>query len=247
MCPRCALILCLLGLSQASQFPPSKPCFAIELQFGRLAAWPEAESGMSNAVLSSFVGAIADDRPMATLWADLRDRNALVGFDFYDERGDEEALEALDAVCRFGAEVGDIDWTAAYVGRSPLSREWLRAHAVSPLDLARVVAAPPGTIRDVFEGRQHVDEAIVVELAARFDSTPLEAVEPIRGRHVREIDRPHRKGDVVAIATRRDVDEATARVMIWEQALAAARADETDPGIQAAKVDDAIRALLDRN
>jgi hypothetical protein len=231
----------------ATEPEPSAPCFRPKADWlhTELYAWPEAEAGVSKALLSRRLGPCLDDRAMRQIHGAVFDGEALTEIELAPERDDPVAEDALASVCQFVGELSDIEWTAPAVGRSPIDTIWAEEHEVTPRLLFEAWGGPEPVARELASGRRMVPERLLNWLVQQFEVTETEPLGWISGPHVDALDDPERKAKVLSLARQRDTGEAEVRALAWEYAQRAARQGGGPRAKQAeAQVDQALDDLL---
>ena len=158
----------------------------------------------------------------------------------------EEALDALDQACLYAWDLGAWVWPSAEQGAGVLDEEILSASGVDAERLGKDLSLRCGTARLMFEGnlipdldqlRTLADQGVDVDSVLR----------PPSGSEVEALTDPRHKDKVTSLAAVRNMDESTARSMIWEQAVgtAARQTVGRDPIREAhEKIDAILQKLL---
>lgn len=225
----------------------SSPAFFLDVPDAsiELVVWPEAESGMSSAVLSEcIVSTVITDEVVRDVRDAVWSQEPLPGSVRYSEaRDDAAADEALANVCDFAGLLCDIDWTEPMPGRSPLDPDKLSELGIGAREvLAHAPSLAPASVSALVTGRRVAPSDTVGALADSVNVGPHQLLRPIAGPAVNVIDAPSRKARIVSIASRRGVDESSVRAHVWELTQRAARA-ASDTGMTAL-VEQAIEDLL---
>lgn len=225
----------------------SAPAFFLDVADAsiELVVWPEAESGMSSAVLSECIAsAVITDEAVRDIRDAVWSQESLPDSVRYAEvRDDSEADEALAIVCKFAGSLCDIEWTAPMPGRSPLDPVKLSELGIGARQVrVHTPALAPASVTALVAGRKVAPLDAVRALADSVSIRGSELLGPIAGPEVGVIDDPSRKSRIVSIARKRGLDEAFARAQVWDLTQRAARA-VSDAGISA-RVDQAIDDLL---
>jgi hypothetical protein len=225
----------------------SSPSFYLDVDgiTVKLIAWPEAEAGISTAVLSHRI------RPSVLSGSDIRSIYEAVrglgtppaGVQFVGYRDDDDADDALNTVCLFASAASDIEWTAPAMGISPLSADALKRSGVTMRDIASMSSLAPAVVRNIFEGKRVAPSHLVASIAKEHHIRAEELLGPIQGAEVRAINTPVRKAQVVQLAARRGSGEAAARALVWEHSQRAARSTGQEAAVDA-RVDQALGDLL---
>lgn len=233
-----------------NSFAASAPCFYVksDATSTALVTWPEAEAGISNALLSRRIEVTTlHDTSIRAVHDALRGAGSLPeDVTVVDDRDDYDADIALNTVCLFASSVSDIEWTSPAAGRSPLSTDALQQHGVTPREIASITPMVPATARALFDGKRIAPASLVESLAQRHRISVEQLLGPIQGAAVDVINQPALKAEVVELATRRSTSEAMARSAVWEASQRAARTVGQDVSIDA-HVRQALRDLLDED
>lgn len=231
-----------------SKQPASFPCFHLPLAgWGfDLIVWPEAEAGMSNAVLSRRLGPALSDRQTRAIHAGIRDQDddsLPENLRYAEVRDDPATDDALADVCAFAGGLCEIEWTDPRLGVSPFDTGTLVQLGVTPQAIADIASAdiPPAMIGAMFSGQRIAPQDLTESLAAGLGVAPEALLARISGPQVSAINDPSRKADVVTLADWRHINEAESRVLVWETSQRAAR---SSGGSEDANVDQALADLL---
>ena len=225
---------------------PSAPCFRIAADWltAELFAWPEAEAGMSKAVLDRRLGPVLSDRTMLAIRIGMADGELPGSVSFAEQRDDELADITLDDVCRAANALCDIEWTTPAPGASPVDVTWAKDHNLT-LVLGEFVKGPPAVIRDIMAGMRVLPADVIDAVIARFDVSWTEFLAPIAGDEAVALNAPVRKHVILDISSRLNVSEAEARRAVWQKSLRAARQQSGTTAERAAsRVDQALDDLL---
>ncbi|MFV8316261.1 hypothetical protein [Mycobacterium sp. 23] len=228
----------------------SAPCF--RLQVDGLAAdfnvWPEAEAGVSNALLSHRIRPMTiSDKVIRGLHTAIRGEGDIPsGVELVGARDDATSEDALATVCDFVVALSDIEWTEPRIGRSPFSPDALVEQGITMREIATQTSVAPASARALFDGKRVVPADLVLAIARRHDVAPGSLIGPLAGIEVAAIDHPRHKAQIVELAARRHVDEATSRAEVWEAAQRAARISSRDVSVEA-RVDQAVQDLLNED
>ena len=225
----------------------SSPSFFLDVPDASmdLVAWPEAEGGMSSAVLSECIAtAVLSDETVRDVRDAVWSQESLPASVRYSDRRDDAAAdEALAVVCEFAGFLCDIEWTAPLPGRSPLDPVKLSQLGIGAREVrAHTSTLAPASVAALVAGRKVAPLDTVTALADSVNAGAHELLSPIVGAAVGVIDEPARKAQIASIARKLGVDESLARARVWEVTQRAARA-ASDTGISA-RVDQAIDDLL---
>lgn len=225
---------------------PSAPCFTAEANQAEepLVFWPEAETGMSNALLSECFGEVLTERQVRHIRAALRGGEPLDGVMVYPEEEGTEGLARLSDVCETAAGWGDLD-------RADPQRVAVLNDVVATemgLDAAaiwKIIGETPGIAREVAAGRRRLEPEWAVRIASAVETKVDLIWTTPRGPEVVLLRSPEVKADIVSKAVELAVSEDEVRDRAWQLALLAARQSGDAAKADLERVRHAIQSLAD--
>lgn len=210
-----------------------------------LVAWPDAEFGMSTALLDTCYGAPFDAKTV----------RLIVGAVSGDcdmpvpacENVPSEAAEAdLERVCAQAWDLGDIEWPLSIPGHGVLDQDEIRKSGVDARALAGMLHVSPARAASLAAGRA-VPTQTELEALESLDLHRDSMFTAPSGAEVEAIVHPRFKSRIVAVTRQERLSEAAVRTWLYSEAepLAArhqpgrSQADEA-----AARVEAALDRLL---
>lgn len=216
---------------------PSRPCFWLDSDaaFEPLVCWPEAETGMSSAVLEGCLHHPLSERTVHAIRAWVRGDDELQDLRVCPSRDDEAAMDALTLVCQTAAAWGELDSTdPERIGGGVLSPKFLAENEVNAEMLHSWLGlSSPALTREILAGRRRLAPEQARTIAKKFD-TRLDLVWAApSGPEMAFLRSPEVKLAVITKARELGVSEEDVRFKAWERALVAAR--QSARGEQAVK------------
>lgn len=212
-----------------SDATPAAPSFRLNAAWLEtpLACWPEAQAGMSQALLSRRLGTVLTSRDIRAILADVwePDEEANASVEYYEPIHSDQADDSLDLACRFVAMLSDLD--TPHTDREPVGilspRFKIDHHLTSPRDLSAHLTGVPALIARAFNSERLLRPDEIETLAATYHSAPDEVVTHPEDATVIALRTPKWKKNVNSLIATKDLDEADVRLRVWERANLAAR------------------------
>ena len=203
---------------------PSSPCFAVAHpdSESELVCWPEAETGMSNALLDSFLGEVLTERQVRGIGEWVRRGDSVAGVEAYPHDDSDEALDALGLVCEIAAAWSDLD-SADTQQAGVLNQATASAIDLDARAIGQILDISPGTAYEIASGRRILRPEHAA-LLAEARNVPVDDLWSVpSGPEYSLLRSPLVKADVLRKADQLRRSEEVIRWDAWERSLLAAR------------------------
>lgn len=222
----------------------SSPAFRFPGPSSAWVAWPQAEAGMSPALLDRRLDTVLDDATVTSVRRAIRGMGEMP-VETMPTRDDPDAEAALFGVVRTAQTLCDIEWPSLEAGEAVFNRSALAEHGLDPRRLHTLLGGTPGVVSALFTGERPPTLEQVRTVAKHLG---LPAAELLALPDTVEADvlaSPRRKSRVLTLAARLHWSEREARNNVLRRALLAARQSPATSRRSAEdRVDAAIESLL---
>ena len=211
------------------QHTPAFPSFRLDADWLNepLVCWPEAQAGISEALLSRRLGNVLTTRDVRAILVDVweSDGETHATVAYLPQTRSEAADDSLDLACRFVAMLSDLD--TPYTDHQPLgvlSPRFKTEHSLtSPRDLSAHLPGVPAHVTSAFNAERLLESEEIETLAAVYHVAPAEVVTHPEDATVLAIRKPKWKRNVNDVIETRRLYESEARLRTWERAKVPAR------------------------
>ncbi|AYY13005.1 hypothetical protein EF847_10120 [Actinobacteria bacterium YIM 96077] len=222
---------------------PSEPCFKLATVDAKLVCWPEVETGMSNAVLESYLGQPLTGREVREIRAWVRGDDPVERLDVYPARADDDAEDALALVCNTTAAWGELDSPGLETTGGVLSTDFVDSHGVDAVRLNQVLGGVAAITRDTLAQRRLLDTSQASAIADAFGAPVDHVWSPPSGLEAVLLRTPEMKQEVVETARSVGSSEDEVRAKAWEASLIAARQERQSHDAVRERVRHALRSM----
>lgn len=238
-------------VTDAADTSPAAPSFRLNADWltGPLVCWPEAQAGMSTALLARRLGNVLTTRDIRAVLIDTwePDETPNAPVDYYPNQTSDAADESLDAACRYVSMLSDLDTPMTdSANRGILSDRFKKDHGLSnPRDLGRHLKGVPALVTTAFNAERLLTDEEIRTLSDAHRVTASEITTHPEDRTVVALRDPKWKQRVNELMSHRGGDETDARLRTWERAQVAARQarSQNDAALDA-RIERAFNELL---
>lgn len=238
-------------VTNSTDWTPAAPSFELDTDWmtGPLVCWPEAQAGMSTALLDRRLGTVLTARDVRAVFVDTWEANGQphANVNYFPAVSSEAADNSLDNACRYVSMLSDLDTpTSDAANRGVLDPHFKQSHGISsPRDLRGHLEGSPATVTTAFNGERLLTHDEIQTLADAHHVDTGDVTTHPADSTVRALRHPKWKARVHDLMTHQGVDEVDARLGAWERAQIAARqARPQDESALDARIDQAINELL---